>query len=75
MPPSASSNWRSARRPADISSRNAANTAPLNDPTSIPTFTFDNKLYDATTGDPKPFDGRLTTTGNYNIQLSLRYSF
>ena len=57
------------------SGRNAANSAPLNDPTSIPTFTFDNRLYDATTGDAKPFDGRLTTSGNYNIQLSLRYSF
>ena len=53
--------------------RNAANTAPLNDPTSIPTFTFDNRLYDATTGAAKPFDGRISSV--YQIQLTLRYSF
>ena len=53
--------------------RNAANTAPLNDPTSIPTFTFDNRLYDATSGAAKPFDGRISSV--YQIQLTLRYSF
>ncbi len=53
--------------------RNAANTAPLNDPTSMPTFTFDNRLYDATSGAPKPFDGRISSV--YQIQLTLRYSF
>ncbi|HEU5262482.1 MAG TPA: TonB-dependent receptor, partial [Gemmatimonadales bacterium] len=40
--------------------RNNANTAPLNHNQSIPTFTFDNRLYDATTGAPKPFEGRFT---------------
>jgi Carboxypeptidase regulatory-like domain len=40
---------------------------------SIPTFTFDNRLYDATTGTPKPFDGRISSV--YQIQLSVRYSF
>ena len=54
--------------------RNAANTAPLNDPTSIPTFTFATQLYDAASGAPKVFDGR--DTGRiYQIQLTLRYSF
>ncbi|HKW40858.1 MAG TPA: carboxypeptidase regulatory-like domain-containing protein [Gemmatimonadales bacterium] len=47
------------------------NAGPLNQ--SIPTFTFDNRLYDATTGDPKPFEGRLSSV--YQIQLSLRYTF
>ncbi|HEX4628677.1 MAG TPA: hypothetical protein VH137_07795, partial [Gemmatimonadales bacterium] len=47
------------------------NAGPLNQ--SIPTFTFDNRLYDATTGNPKPFDGRIGSV--YQIQLSLRYSF
>ena len=50
----------------------------LNSATSIPTFTFDNRLYeaDATSpnfGDPTPFEGR--TGGVYQIQLTLRYSF
>jgi hypothetical protein len=40
---------------------------------SIPTFTFDNRLYDPTTGDAKPFEGR--TGSVYQIQLTLRYSF
>jgi hypothetical protein len=47
------------------------NPGPLNQ--SIPTFTFDSRLYDATSGNPKPFDGRLGSV--YQIQLSLRYSF
>ena len=53
--------------------RNAANSAALNDPTSIPTFTFDNRLYDAATGNPKPFEGRSASV--YQIQVMLRYSF
>jgi outer membrane receptor protein involved in Fe transport len=52
------------------------NPGPLNQ--SIPTFTFDNRLYqtDATRGnigDPLPFEGRAG--GVYQIQLVLRYSF
>jgi len=47
------------------------NSGPLSQ--SISTFTFDNKLYDTTTGDPKPFEGR--TGSVYQIQLTLRYSF
>jgi hypothetical protein len=54
--------------------RNAATTAPLNDPASIPTFTFDNRLYNTTTGAPTPFEGR-NDAGVYKIQLMLRYSF
>ncbi len=42
---------------------------------SIPTFTFDNRLYDTATGAPKPFEGGVTRTNNYNIQLTVRYSF
>ena len=50
----------------------------LNSATSIPTFTFDNRLYDAdpaspTFGDPTPFEGR--TGSVYQLQLTLRYSF
>ncbi|HEY0671511.1 MAG TPA: carboxypeptidase regulatory-like domain-containing protein [Longimicrobiales bacterium] len=50
----------------------------LNSATSIPTFTFDNRLYDSdvessTFGDPTPFEGR--TGSVYQIQLTLRYSF
>ena len=48
------------------------NSGPLSQ--SISTFTFDNKLYNTTTGDPKPFEGR-TTSSVYQIQLTLRYSF
>jgi hypothetical protein len=45
---------------------------------SMPTFTFDNRLYETDTtkttyGDPLPFQGR--TASVYQIQLSLRYSF
>ena len=48
------------------------NAGPLSQ--SIPTFTFDNRLYDTTTGAPKPFEGR--DTGRiYQIQLTLKYSF
>jgi hypothetical protein len=45
---------------------------------SIPTFTFNNSLYQSNAtlpnfGEPRPFEGR--TGGNYNIQLTMRYSF
>jgi hypothetical protein len=42
---------------------------------SIPTFTFDSRLYDATTGAPKAFSGRSLFSSNYQVQLTLRYSF
>jgi hypothetical protein len=50
----------------------------LNSATSIPTFTFDNRLYDSdanspTFGEPTPFEGR--TGSVYQLQLTLRYSF
>ena len=38
------------------------------------TFTFDNRLYNATTLTPKPFESR-TTGSSYQIQLTMRYSF
>ena len=48
------------------------NAGPLSQ--SIPTFSLDNRLYDPTSGAPKPFDGR--DTGRiYQIQLTLKYSF
>lgn len=47
------------------------NAGPLSQ--SIPTFTFDTRLYDAATGDPKPFEGRSSSV--YQIQLTMRYSF
>lgn len=47
------------------------NSGPLSQ--SIPTFTFDNRLYDPTTGAPKPFEGR--TASVYQVQVTLRYSF
>jgi hypothetical protein len=43
--------------------------------TSIPTYTFDARLYDAATGAPKAFASRATFASNYQIQLTLRYSF
>ena len=46
------------------------NAGPLNQ--SIPTFRFDDDLYDDN-GAPTPFEGR--TGAVYNIQLTLRYSF
>jgi len=53
-------------------SQNGRNAGPLSQ--SIPTFTFNTSLYDATTGTPKVFDGR--DAGRiYQIQLTLRYSF
>jgi hypothetical protein len=52
------------------------NPGPLSQ--SIPTFSFDNRLYQTdaskgTLGDPLPFEGR--TSSVYQIQLTLRYSF
>jgi len=43
--------------------------------TSIPTFTFDTRLYDAATGAPKAFAGRVLSSSNYQVQLTLRYTF
>jgi hypothetical protein len=52
------------------------NTGSLNQ--SIPTFTFDNRLYQSDAakpdfGAPRPFEGRSASV--YRIQLTLRYSF
>jgi hypothetical protein len=52
------------------------NPGPLNE--SIPTFRFDNRLYNTTAaqgplGDPRPFEG--SNTNAYQIQLTLRYRF
>jgi hypothetical protein len=41
---------------------------------SQPQVTFDSRLFDATTLTPKPFENR-TTGSNYQIQLTMRYSF
>lgn len=41
---------------------------------SLPIFTFDNRLYDAATGTPKPFESR-TIGSSWQMQLTLRYSF
>jgi len=49
------------------------NPGPLSQ--SIPTFTFDTRLYDATTLNPKAFGSRSTLASNYQVQLTLRYSF
>ena len=54
-------------------SQTARNPGPLSQ--SIPTFTFDTRLYDATTLNPKPFASRSTLSSNYQVQLTLRYSF
>lgn len=47
------------------------NPGPLSE--SIPSFTFDNRLYEAGSGAPLPFEGR--TGSVYQIQLTLRYAF
>ena len=49
------------------------NPGPLSQ--SIPTFTFDTRLYDATSLNPKAFASRSTLASNYQVQLTLRYSF
>src|SRR6266478_5646852 len=53
-------------------SQTGRNAGPLSQ--SIPTFTFNTSLYDATTGAPKVFDGR-DANRIYQIQLTLKYSF
>jgi hypothetical protein len=57
-------------------SQTGRNPGPLNQ--SIPTFTFDNRLYQSNAersdfGAPRPFEGR--TGSVYQVQLTLRYSF
>jgi len=49
------------------------NPGPLSQ--SIPTFTFDTRLYDATSLNPKAFAARSTLSSSYQVQLTLRYSF
>jgi hypothetical protein len=49
------------------------NPGPLSQ--SIPTFTFDSRLYDATTLQAKPFASRSTLASNWQLQLTMRYSF
>jgi hypothetical protein len=65
----------------------ARGPGPLNSATSIPTFTFDNRLYceaseitvegnsclGRSVGDVQPFEGRSGSV--YQLQLTLRYSF
>jgi hypothetical protein len=43
--------------------------------TSQPVFTFDSRLYNATTLAPQAFNSRLLGSSNYQIQLTMRYSF
>jgi len=54
-------------------SQTGRNPGPLSQ--SIPTFTFDPKLYDAATLNPKAFAARSTLASSYQVQLTLRYSF
>ena len=54
-------------------SQTGRNPGPLS--SSIPTFTFNTQLYNATTLAPKPFEGRSLFTSNYQVQLTMRYSF
>jgi hypothetical protein len=42
---------------------------------STPIFNFDTRLYDASTLNPKAFESRLLGTSNYQVQLTMRYSF
>jgi hypothetical protein len=44
---------------------------------SMPIFNFDNRLYHETSPglDPTPFENRSTGTSNYQIQVTMRYSF
>jgi hypothetical protein len=56
--------------------QNGRNPGPLSQ--SIPTFTFDNRLYQSNPdqphfGAPRPFEGR--TGSVYQVQLTLRYNF
>jgi hypothetical protein len=54
-------------------SQTARTPGPLS--TSQPVFTFDSRLYDATSLNPKAFASRSTLASNYQVQLTLRYSF
>ncbi len=54
-------------------SQTARSAGPLSQ--SQPVFTFDNRLYDATTLKAKPFAARATFTSNYQVQLTMRYAF
>ena len=40
-----------------------------------PVFTFDTRLYDATTLQPKAFAARSVLSSNYQVQLTARYAF
>ena len=42
---------------------------------SMPILNFDTRLYDAATLNPKPFESRSLGTSNYQVQLTMRYSF
>jgi hypothetical protein len=42
---------------------------------SMPIFTVDPKVYDAGTLQAKPFENRATLSSNYQVQLTMRYSF
>jgi len=54
-------------------SQTARTAGPLS--TSQPVFTFDSRLYDATTLQPKAFIARSVLSSNYQVQLTLRYAF
>ena len=43
--------------------------------TSQPVFTFDSRLYNATTLQPQAFNSRSLGSSNYQVQLTMRYSF
>jgi outer membrane receptor protein involved in Fe transport len=43
--------------------------------TSQPVFTFDSQLYNATSLAPEGFKGRSLGSSNYQVQLTMRYSF
>jgi len=42
---------------------------------SMPIFTLDPNLYDATSLKARPFQNRATLSSNYQVQLTMRYSF
>jgi hypothetical protein len=43
--------------------------------TSQPVFTFDSRLYNATSLQPQAFNSRSLGSSNYQVQLTMRYSF
>jgi hypothetical protein len=53
--------------------QSARTAGPLS--TSQPVFTFDSRLYDATTLQAKPFAARSLLSSNYQVQLTARYAF